>query len=753
MINWFFKINGEEIEEPIGWDAVELTLQRSEVYLGLENIYSDNILFWNRGAEIINAAYEAQSIDADLFFQTSYHCEEPAPSIFVEGILNAYFYSVKNNEVTIKIEPSGFQRDFKNNLDQTINLSSYLAIDGVTHITLIEPVDIGLHSKAITYEAVFEIENDTDSKTFNPAGDTLYCEIPLVLDSSEGFDDLTEFVAQPYLHGSADTAANQFQRIFRNGTGKALDIVIGIDVAGSIIVNPGANFPSTATRLTSLKMSIGATYDSSLFVPYDLVAPHNVTYTTGLNTTVPLTSDLSGTFTIPDGYNVYISFVIVSIPTDNTSPQPWSIRTNFDKFEVKFKSLNTVDPSVTKAYPVYEMLRKMCESMTGKVDCFRSNFFGRTDLGYSSNGCGAFTAITNGLNVRNMLDKEGNRFPVNAVFSALFQDLSCIYSLGMRVEKENGEDIVRIEPAEYFYNATTIKTFFNVSDLTRTPAVDVMYNKFIVGYEKWNLNISGINALDEINAQHTYSLPVKKAAKTLEKKSKLIASGYLIEQTRRIQYKKSSTTDFETDNDLIIICLNRGTVVSDKYTANGESRSYAAGTVSERNEAFSGITNLLDPDTIYNLRISPARMAANWYPFISSSFWKATEQQLRFVSGLGNFLEGDTLSNCEKIVTVKQNQNIADDQILGIKRIFNPEYLEYTSPMSFKTFTDVTSNTEEALGVSCSSQGQFIGFIKTMKYAPTTQGGIASFKLLSGSCNTGDFNNDFNNDFLIGNCN
>lgn len=751
MINWFFKINGEEVEEPIGWDAVEITLQRSDIYLGLENIYSDNILFWNNGADIINAAYEAQSIDADLLFESLYDCGDSVLNTFVEGILNAFFYSVKNNEVTIKIEPSGFQRDFKNNIDQTINLSSNYAIDGVTPITPLQPVDIGLHSKAITYESLFKISNDSDSKTFPDTTDTLHLQLPLVLDTSEGFSDLTDFIPSPYLKSNDDTAAGGVVGIWINRTGKTQDVEIDVDAIGNIIVNPGANFPVGEARFCNLQLKIGSTYDSA--TPIYIKPAFIQNFVAGLDTPVSLTSSLSGLYTVQPNEIVFVTFIIAGITTDSSSPQPYTVRTNFSKFEVGFRSLNTVNPSTASVFLVYEMLRKMCESMTGQINCFRSNFFGRIDLGYASDGCGAWTSITNGLNVRNMYDKDGNKFPINAVFSGIFQDLSTIYCLGMRVEKEDGVDIVRIEPAEYFYNADTVKTFFNVSDLTRTPATDLMFNKFVIGYEKWNLNISGINALDEFNAEHTYSLPVKKSNKTLEKKSKLIASGYLIEQTRRVQYKNSATTDFETDNDLIIICLNRQEVASDKYTVPAVNTLYSPGTISERNELFTDITNVLDPDTVYNMRISPTRMAANWYPYISPSFWKAGIKELRFVSGLGNYLEGDTLTDCAKIKTVLQNQNLSDILIIGIKAIFNPEYLSYTTPMSFQNYKDIIANTEEAIGVSCSSSGQFIGFIKEMKYSPTTQGGTATFKLLSGSCQKGDFNNDFNNDFLIGNCN
>src|SRR6478736_8006701 len=99
---WRFKINGIEVPEPTGWDAIDITMQRDPIYHGLENTFSDNITFWDNGAAIIKEAFENDGIDAELNFTSEYSCDGGDTwTFFITGILNAFFYSIINNEVTI----------------------------------------------------------------------------------------------------------------------------------------------------------------------------------------------------------------------------------------------------------------------------------------------------------------------------------------------------------------------------------------------------------------------------------------------------------------------------------------------------------------------------------------------------------------------------------------------------------------------------------------------------------------------------
>lgn len=737
---WQFKINGVEIEEPIGWDAVVLNVTRSTEYWGLENVYSDNISFWDTGAQIIKTAYEADGIDAELEFEANYDCGSGYVN-YISGILNCFFYQIENNVVTVKIEPSGFHRDIKNNIDTPVNLLATTSIDG-SDLSDFAPFELGMHSKGIVRTASADLNTflaDYTETGVNDEGNNFFY-FPMDTISDE-FDEL-------------NPVSTMFQ--FNVTLPAVVEPIFTAPVAGDyeFTYNFKGNIYETASGARSFDFNMGYSVGAPPMSAYTIIGGTAHYSSAAPIITVPF--DQSGTITVTMAAGQQIAFFTRMF--NSTPPRSADVRQVLDQASVSIKNVSIYPPTTAKAWLIHEVFAILTESMTGVKDSFRSDFFGQENSfphQYAANGCGAWTAITNGKAIRNMLTKEGIQYDVVTDFKQFFADVDAIFNIGMRVQKEGGIEYLRVEPKEYFFNASQVLTIYNVSDLKKTPATDYIFNTYDNGYEKWNLNITGSNALDEINSQHSYTLPVKKSNTGFVKRSKLIASGYVIEQTRRLQFSTLPTNDFETDDDLFIICTNREEITSDKYTDPAVSTTYAAGTVSERDENFTGITNLLSPDTPYNLRVSPARIAANWYKFVSASLFKNPTASIKFVSGQGNYLEGDTMINdCVVIDTVLQNQNILKSEINGIQsnNIFNPEYLEFTYTLSFDQFSTVLQNMEKAIGVSCSNSGQYIGFIVSLKLGVNSDGALGEFKLLSGSCLPGDFNNDFNIDFYTGNC-
>lgn len=753
-ILWRFKINTVEVEEPIGWDALAITMQRDSVYHGLENIFSDNITFWDNGAQIIKDAFELDGIDAELDFTSEYSCDGGVTwTFFLNGILNAFFYSVINNEVTIKIEPSGFHRKVKNRLTTPIDLESTTSIGGEA-ISNISPIELGLHSKEIIKYASMETNPSlivvNDSHTFSTTPRFNRVEFPLQMVITE----LTQLIETVQVFnfdvpGSLGDPGTPVFAIQSDGP-----ITFEYKIKGSLL----HLCPDVNSFQFDLFIAWGSDYSQNNTVLQ--TAFYNNT-SGGLNT-IPF--DYSGSISIPSGNNGKFIWLLITVSNyrnfNSSSPNPsqFELDTDLSSF-IKISQQTKQDPSTAKSFLIYEAFDKLSESMTDEIDSFRSNYFGRmnsTPFSYDLDGCGGWRAITNGLNLRKMKNKNNELFPIITSFQDLFNSTNAVDNLGMRIEMDSdtGKEYIRVEPKDFFYNSSTIINLFNISDLKTSPATDLIYNNFQIGYERWNLNISKTNGIDEINSVHNYTIPIEKANNTLTVMSNYIGSGYMIEETRRQQYNQVPTNDFETDNELFFICTNVNTVNSDLYTVPPVATDYDAGTVSERDENFSSVTNLISPETAYNLRISPTRNAGNWYNYISASLYKHPTEAVKFVSAEGNYEEGDTLDNfCVEMESVLQNQNInATDLNSNNLPIYLPEYLEFTYPLSFEEFILIMNNSERAIGISCSNSLETIGFIKSLKYSPTTNGGIGEFKLIKGSCINGDYTNDFNNDFFNNEC-
>lgn len=425
---------------------------------------------------------------------------------------------------------------------------------------------------------------------------------------------------------------------------------------------------------------------------------------------------------------------------------------------ISIRSVTTQSPSTCEGYLVYEALNRVAESITGRVDAIRSDYFGRTNSvpkSYSDNGCEAFTFYTNGKNIRNLTDRDGNKFPINMSFSDLFQDLNQKRCLGMRIERTDGLDYIRIEPVEYFYTNESFITFSDVANIREEVAIQRLYNDFEIGYNRWE--IENLNGIDEFNTKRNYAISSRNIKQKLQATTNYVAGGYAIEMTRRIQGSTSPTTDWKYDDENFCIALNRISVTSDLYS--DASATYQAGEVSERDELYDSVTNVISPETAYNLRFSPAECAMYWFKKLAPALLLKDDQRLKFQSGTGNVLMTKTRSEDDLCTIVQsslaENQNIdsSASTFLDLSRIalFTPTWIYFENPLSYNEFISIRENSNKAITATCGGV-TYLGFIEQVKYKPNLEGGKADFKLLVTFCYEGEFNNDFNDDFNTGTC-
>jgi hypothetical protein len=749
MLTWEFFLNDVQVPEPTGWDAAGFTLQRSDKFTGLENLYSDVVTFDHEGGTILKNIFTQDGIDGVVSVSIKGYCNGVLTDE-IKGVINLITYKEINGEVSVRIDDTSFVRTFKNRLSTVIDLSKAVGIDGGA-ITDYQTFSLGLHSKKIVEKSsmnqndeLLVVEEDT---SFAPAQNTpITVYFPLALTSTEletaieiddffHINELAPSVSPVFtLQGTGGVV--KFDYKLKGTWNEAVNDLrsYGFVVVLSHGTDGGQNIVDL-TPVTSFSQNGGTTT-----VSFDIAGSVDI----NLNT----------------GESIYIRIAISNYSTTNVTPQPvtFSLTSDAENF-LNFTQSTVAAPSVSNAYLLHEVFQKVCESLTGIPDCFRSDFFGRTNSlpAYDQNGCGAFIALTNGLNIRNMLDKNGNAYPIITSFQELFDSLDAIHNLGMGIETINGKQYIRVEPKEYFYNTDSIMLLENVADIETTVAPDLYYNQFEVGYEKWNLNITGVNAIDEINTKHIYSIPVVNAKNKLTAICKYITAGYVIEQTRRIQYLTKPTNDFETDNDNFLIACNRISVYSSLYNSQGIATTYLPGTVSERDELFTDIDNLLDSETVYNLRLSPVAMAMNWYKVTSACLVKKASQEIKFTSGEGNILEGHKLvDTCGSTIPVVQNQNIERADLQGIPSypLYQCQYMKFSYPLKFNEFLTLINNSKYSLDISCNNGNFRKGFIKEIVYRPNQDGaGIADLILLEAICTGGGFDSEaFDTGFDIGNC-
>lgn len=745
--------------EPEGWDAWSITLQRSDEYEGLENVYSDSLTFTDLPGLQMKSYFEQYGFDGQIGIKINSVCDDNIIDS-IDAILNLSTYEEQNGDVSLKMEFSGFDRKFKNRLETIVDFNSNTSIDGLPLDPLM-PKIAGLHSKFIKFQETYAIDGNDQFQIQTGVAGTQCYTLPGINNEVDeingGGGGNSPFPVWSNAFNIINDNQDGIVALWKNDSDQIKTVTFKYDIEGSVkangigdtghVANWYFSFAAQVTdQITFYSYVSGVSGPTTspgagefyLYTPnikvlttagpvlsgYDYAAQY-----TGINISNEITLIVN-----PGGSIWFYSHNTIISP--NTNPQDTRIDFDFTKFDIKIIENSVISPTKTQGYLVYEALNRIIESYTGEKDSLRSDYYGRIDSyphAYSNNGCGSHSLLTNGLNIRNMVDANGNKFPFKASFKDLYDTLNAIDNIGLRIETDSsGKQYVRIEPKEYFYNTEVFKTLENASDIKINVALEKTYNSFETGYATWQLTSITNNALDEFNSVHSYSMAVINSKTSLSKKSPYIASGYAIEFTRRKQYKLGVNDVFETDNNNFIIALNRDYVTSDLY--GDGTATYPPNSISERDENFTVDTAfLLDPATSYNIRFSPNKMAMAWAKTLFASVYKSAKV-LSFQSGEGNILERH-LQNDECRISdqnIQQKDNIIDSSIVESQRnsLYLPRYISNEYPLTLSEFLDIKTNSNKCMAVSCSEEQGYKGFIKELVFQPAAEGGIGIFKLL-----------------------
>lgn len=145
-------------------------------------------------------------------------------------------------------------------------------------------------------------------------------------------------------------------------------------------------------------------------------------------------------------------------------------------------------------------------------------------------------------------------------------------------------------------------------------------------------------------------------------------------------------------------------------------------------------TNIVDPDSIYNYRISPIRIAMRWVDKLFSGYKPGNiNKQIIFMDGEGNYhakgLMQSTSCRWENI-SLAENDTIDESvfaDILKATPLLESERVEFEFPMSTADFKTLKSNPYGTIHYSNESEEGY-GWIDTIKYKP--EEGLATFSLI-----------------------
>jgi hypothetical protein len=172
MAGWKFYLNGIEVEEPIGWDAIEFTAVRMESH-GIDQPFSTELRFYNKGAKLIKDLYDTYFINAEIAIKITSDVGYSGSLYEFEGMLNLSIYQEHNVcdtdswEITVGIIDDNFREQFKSRQDVEIDLTSTTDLNGDA-ISPLTFKNIRLHRQQLLINA--NGKNLADSTVFTQFG-------------------------------------------------------------------------------------------------------------------------------------------------------------------------------------------------------------------------------------------------------------------------------------------------------------------------------------------------------------------------------------------------------------------------------------------------------------------------------------------------------------------------------------------------------------------------------------------------------
>ena len=733
--------------DPQGWSEMEIRLRRDQKYHGVFKEYSQTLGFKcdGGGKEFIDDEWDANGLNGDVELLIEYQCGNEGFATLFPGRLNFKTYKRENSAgvdvTTINVEMDNIITKVRNRDEVEVDLEAATSMEGVSlgASYAFGNYDIDFHSKVIHLQS--RLENGSAQSAIgtvnlgSPAVFEIAANVPLPVTSNQikQTDTLATTFNTTVGHANLEAFRGSDSLPFHNTNSMPLPKVVPgtyeftWDINGDYYDRPLLGSP---VRQTIGSPSNVVTLDLWVGVDLATATRYNIGsiagYSVGGAATHTAAFNFSGSvsITIADGDKIWVGWGS-GYQVTSTAPGANQIEFEFAydaNSYLNFTLDSTTPATVGKGWAIFEAFSRVSGYIADKATAFDSEFFGRKNsspTAYSSNGCGLFTAVTNGLSIRGFNNDSYNE-PVTFTLETLFDSCDGIWDIGLGIEN----DMIKVENKSYFYDSsTTIFSATRIPTLSMSIDLTFVFNQVLIGFKKWENE--EVNGLDEFLTKFQLTVPQYSHKNKADLLSEIMASGYAIEFTRRKDAVNFPSTDWKFDENGFFVCLNRSVDGSDIPTDLDTP---------EIDENFSSVTGILEPDSAYNLRMSPKRNLIRKMKFLSGSLTKDLTAQLLLEKAEGNDGMASTMNadGCDGDFTganLVESDDIAWDNsnIRNHDPLWLPELYQFDYPVSYSDYLAISANPR---GVVEFNDGSEIkkGFIMDFKFTVQTQ--MGNFTLL-----------------------
>lgn len=664
------------IDEPIGWNNDEKEFARNEEYHGIFTNFSNNLKFIESGADFILLVDQLYGINAQL--RLTKDERHPKTDLWVrsyDGYLDLSTKEEEDGQVSIKFNSGGLEQLLKARESEQVEVDRLTSIDG----GVLDPLRVDtvlLEGRRVFLKTKYDVEkientvtlyNQTNGQT---RGRTAPVPLHIVSKSHES--------AQSPIN-STSIGNDTWDRSGNGETGlmffavSDLDRILHVKLKISFKVNflqfDDINFFRFWLRLATYKNASDYTFKENriLFTDDNYNRLNGKIFTKEFDETITLLAGESLALVFDqnmDGKNGKSAHLQMSIN---------NIECDFSIEEDSFR-----EQSTSKFILAHELLNRLCEISTNKKGVFRSDYFGRKDLGYTEDGFGAYNGLTHGFWVRGFdklpipTETVINTFkPLTTSLKDCLASFSAIHNTGFGIEKVGYKEIAVVEDLKYFYNRNvTIRLPNQAKKVKRSVATKYYYSSVEIGYEKGGVYEEAMG-LDEYNVKSTFTTAITRLKNVYTKISKYRADSYGKEFARRKPIVLGDSIDTPYDNDVFIMDLKPSGInsfIERIYTDDFDKKP-------------SGVYS---PDTATSLRLSPLNMLFRHGWVVASGLIKYPSEKLRYASSKANSNLTTKLKGKNEYA---ENGNVINSELDRARYV--PEYVEFEHVVDFEIMQQI----------------------------------------------------------------
>lgn len=747
-----------DIEEPTTWDDVSMVISRNPQWHGFNYEALDNFKLASdcpAGKAILKAIDQEQGSDAKVLLQIGAVIDEETRIIEHVGKLNMNTFRESAGVVTCDVEADTLQNRIQAKADTKVNLLDSVALDGTSVTPAVVKTTI-LHSKA--FREIYQVTSATDTAESLTMGDSDVYVMPNL--SSPTKNDLKTTFNNPFGIAFSDPVAdkNPFWKAFSDGkytVTVALNVTCDLNLKQrqfSLNRATITNFTAQPYLVHERETAILARYrigDGKYNEPDGFYyGPLYVRFT--------VDGTATNTLEIRQGDNVYLFIEIKYTYSGANELGSTSLKAVSSNFSMQIDGVSRNVQSPTKGLLAYDAIQQSIRLITGQNNCFRSSFFGKSSELYPSDGDGANYLKTNGFQIRRF-DKGIQRSfkeiveDINAIFHVGYEYTIQSGVPIIRMEKAEyfykGGEILKIDEVSNLVIDTAKELIFSNIQIGYGKYLDegLNYLDEFNAYHEYSTPIQTENgryqatsnliasgyAIEATRREQFESTPKDSTrydddlfiisvnpaipsyvgTATFTKNPLLFAGRPLLllpvkPSFCEVGIKLSiSGTTHHNDVFTIVKITNFGVqtvIVLDRFAtgevvASATIQPYDFAGYAEKNENFSTVQNLLEPETSYNLRRTPKQNLLNHAAWLNSSL--AYKSVAEVYKNTFTKLNGDLVtqlkttdafpaSNPDRLL-LTEKANISIENANRAKRIYVPKWITFECRLTEAEFNTI----------------------------------------------------------------